>query len=146
MNRERALGRTTMQDEGEEERSSAAPLSGENEVLFDRSALMRRIGQNADLLRELLSLFVEVQPKEMGELRQAVDARDAPRTKRLAHKIAGSFASLAMNALARRAMDIERRAATGDVGSCAGLMAELEACFGQVLEELEPRSSGALTG
>ncbi len=106
------------------------------ELLIDFEKLLDRIGRNADLLRDLVSLFLSTQPKDMKSLRQAIDAGELERSKRLAHRMAGSFASMAMEILARRALDIERHAAAADLDACKADVSELETRFEIVIREM----------
>ena len=106
------------------------------EVLIEFDKLQHRIGRNADFLRDLISLFLSSQPKDIGSLRQAIDAGDLSRSKRIAHRIAGAFASLAMDIMAHSALEIERQAAAGDLVACNTSMTELEARFEIVKSQL----------
>ncbi|MFN0305240.1 MAG: Hpt domain-containing protein [Burkholderiales bacterium] len=99
------------------------------EALIDFDKLQHRIGRNADLLRDLISLFLSSQPKDVRALRQAMDAGDLSRSKRIAHRIAGAFASLAMDILARSALEIEQQAAAGHLDLCKTSMTSLERRF-----------------
>lgn len=100
-----------------------------SEILFDLHELEHRIGRNADLLRDLISLFLSSQPKDIKTLRHAIDAGEFARCKKQAHHIAGSFASLAMDILARQALQIEHHAIAGHLDACKANMTQLETRF-----------------
>jgi len=112
-----------------------------SEVLFDVEKLEHRIGRNADLLRDLISLFLSNQPKDVKTLRHAIDTGELARCSKQAHRIAGSFASLAMDILARQALQIEHHAAAGHLDACRADMAELETRF-----EIAKREMGKALG
>ncbi|MFM9883898.1 MAG: Hpt domain-containing protein [Burkholderiales bacterium] len=115
------------------------------EVLIELDKLQHRIGRNADLLRDLISLFLSSQPKDIKALRQAIEAGDASRSKRIAHRIAGAFASLAMDIMAQSALEIEQQAAAGHLDACKACMTNLEARFEIVKKQLASEL-GRLTG
>ncbi len=106
------------------------------EVLIDFDKLQHRIGRNADLLRDLISLFLSAQPKDIKALRQAIEAGDVSRSKRIAHRFAGAFASLAMEIMAQGALEIEQLAAAGHLDECKTCMTNLEARFEIVKKQL----------
>ena len=106
------------------------------EVLIEFDKLQHRIGRNADLLRDLISLFLSAQPKDIKALRQAIEAGDVSRSKRIAHRIAGAFASLAMEIMAQGALEIEQLAAAGHLDECKTCMTNLEARFEIVKKQL----------
>ncbi len=106
------------------------------EVLIEFDKLQQRIGRNADLLRDLVSLFLSSQPKDIRALRQAIEAGDRSRSKRIAHRIAGAFASLAMDILAGSALEIEQKAAAGNLDACKACMTNLETRFEIVKNQL----------
>jgi HPt (histidine-containing phosphotransfer) domain-containing protein len=107
-------------------------VSMHSKPLIDMANLQHRIGRNADLLRDLVSLFLATQPKDFKSLRRAVEAKDAARAKTLAHRIAGAFASLSAAASAKLALKIEGLAAARKFDSCLIELAELEKQFEQI--------------
>ena len=106
-----------------------------SQPLIDVVKLHQRIGRNADLIRDLVSLFLSTQPKDIKSLRRSVEATDVARSKKLAHRIAGAFASLAAEAPAARGLAIERLAAAGKFDICLIEVAELEQQFEKVRQE-----------
>jgi HPt (histidine-containing phosphotransfer) domain-containing protein len=97
--------------------------------LIDMGKLHHRIGRNAALLRDLVSLFLSTQPKDLKSLRRAVEANDLARSKTIAHRIAGAFASLSAEVPAAVALDIEALAAASKFDLCLIEMAKLEKQF-----------------
>ena len=104
--------------------------------LFDRAAFELRIGDDPELLREIVELFLELQPRRMHELECAVASADAPKTKAMAHMLKGAFGSVSMDSLARLAGVLEESAETGDLSSCPDAMIDLAEQFDLVMIEL----------
>lgn len=101
---------------------------------FDRAALIERIGDDADLLAELIALFVEVQPPRLAALERAIAAADKDATRSTAHTLKGAFASMSMDELARLAFIIER--SNGDQALALQTVREVRSGFDMALEEL----------
>jgi HPt (histidine-containing phosphotransfer) domain-containing protein len=58
---------------------------------LDRAAILERMGGDADLLREAVSLFLEKHEKYMREIRDAIDCGDARRLEQAACALKGSL-------------------------------------------------------
>lgn len=116
---------------------SPIPAASAAASVVDRVQLAQRSGDSPELMRELIELFLSVQPPDMSALRTAVDMRDLARARRLAHKVAGSFASLAMDRLAQQALALEQLAIAGRHVSCAEGFARLESDWKRARAELD---------
>lgn len=67
--------------------SEAAALP---DVGFDPQVALNAVNGDADLLREIIGLFLEDSPKLIDELREAAQSADAPRIRRVAHTLKNS--------------------------------------------------------
>jgi two-component system sensor histidine kinase/response regulator len=120
--------------------SPVRPLPPEEAVAscapFDRAEALQRVCGSLALLRELAGLFLEVSPKWMGEIRQALLAGDAAGLSRAAHTLRGSVSSFGARPSEEAAQRLEALARAGDLraaaegvrvleGTLAGLRAEL---------------------
>ena len=104
--------------------------------LFDRAALMERIGNDEDVLRELIDMFVDLQPPRMNELALAVASEDSDLTRSCAHTRAGAFRSVSMPLLGDLSKSIELAAAREAMPECQKLFQELDATFASLMNEL----------
>jgi HPt (histidine-containing phosphotransfer) domain-containing protein len=111
-------------------------------TLFDRKTFAERLGGDPDLQREIIAMFVEVQPRQLNDLAQAVAADDPVRSRACAHRLAGAFRNMAMERLGEAAKGLERAAAAGDLERMRTTFLELDELFARVLGELEA-SEGA---
>lgn len=103
---------------------------------FDRAAFELRIGDDPELLREIVELFFDLQPRRMHELELAVAVADSSKIQAIAHMLRGAFGSVSMDSLAELAGTLEASAACCDMAGCTNAMAELSRQFDQVMIEL----------
>jgi two-component system sensor histidine kinase/response regulator len=113
-----------------------APLedSAANSSL-DKTEILERFNGDADLLREVVQVFIETYPTLLSELRDAFARRDQQAFKRVAHTIKGSvnyFSAREAFDLARR---LESRGAAGDWTDAESLCRDLETA----IESLKPK-------
>lgn len=104
-------------------------------VLIDRAALRALTADDAELALELLELFESLQPGRVDELRAAFERGDAREAGRLAHLLAGAFASVAMPKLAGTCRAIEAALANGDLVSAALPIRDLQIHLGIAITE-----------
>ena len=114
----------------------AAPPGAPARKVFDESEALARVGGDRELLRELVSSFLEECPRWLEEVRAAVAQRDPARLRRAAHTIKGAVGTLGAAVAFDSAQALETM---GRDGTLAG--AE-EAC--SVLEEAVRRLGTAL--
>ena len=104
--------------------------------LFDRQAFVERIGTDPAVQREIIGLFLDLQPHRMDELAQSVARDDSRSVRILAHSLAGAFRTIAMPLLGDIAKHLETAAARGDLDLCRTLFLELDELFARVMAEL----------
>ena len=107
------------------------------EFLLDREAALERVDGMADVLCEIVRMFLDEYPVQLAEVRQGLSARDLDAMARSAHRLKGSLASLgAMNA-ADEAAGMEVAARTGNLTEVEAAWSDFEASLERVLPELE---------
>jgi HPt (histidine-containing phosphotransfer) domain-containing protein len=106
--------------------------------LLDRGLLLRRTGDDAALAAELLDLFVELQPERVDELAAVMAAGDRVRVGKVAHTLAGSFFTVAMESLGEACRRIERAVDGGKPeAEIAPMVAQVRRDFAAVMGEAE---------
>jgi HPt (histidine-containing phosphotransfer) domain-containing protein len=80
----------------------------------DYDLLLDRLGGDAELLRELVALYIVEYPKQLAELRSAVDACDLRRVQQAGHKIKGTARNFAAIPAAEAAQALEETKDFGD--------------------------------
>ncbi|MEW9798220.1 Hpt domain-containing protein [Alteromonas sp. CYL-A6] len=78
-----------------------------NDAVWDKAALLQRIGGSEALVTTLANLFLNQAPGLMAELHSALAACDAEAIRQHSHKLKGSAGDLALTQLARVAAKIE---------------------------------------
>lgn len=114
--------------------SGRAGQSGRGErKLIDWDAALKSAAGDEELLRELIVVFLESLPQWLTDLRQAIERKEQPLAKRLAHTLKGSLRQFGA-AAAETAQRLENAAENSQFVDATALFAELET----ELKELRP--------
>ena len=123
------------------ERNEAAGVSSlihqPASLIFDRATLLERLMGDAELLRTVLSLFLEDIPRRIKAMRGHLADGKAPDAEREAHTIKGASANVTGERVRRVACAMEKAARAGDLSAVKGCMAELEAQFDWLKQAVE---------
>jgi HPt (histidine-containing phosphotransfer) domain-containing protein len=111
--------------------------------IIDRTAALERVDGDAELLGEIVQLFLEDVDSLQDDIRQAVEAGDAPQIMRTAHRLKGSVATLAATAATASALRLETLGRNGDVSGAPAAFAQLEAELARLRPALLTLVSGA---
>jgi len=103
-------------------------------AIIDVEAALALVGGDADLLRELVGLFLESYPQQQDELVRAAEAGDTKTAARAAHTLKSSLSTLGAKPIARLAQRIEIALTQGDLSSATPLVERLR----DALAALEP--------
>jgi PAS domain S-box-containing protein len=117
----------------------ARPSMDSAALPFDEKALMDRIGNDADLLRELLAMFQASLPRLMEDLVGALESGDAQAMSRTAHSLTGSLLNVGANPAAAAARAIEKRARSGKM---TGIEEQVSTLRGELVELQAALSTG----
>ncbi len=96
---------------------SPAEQGGPGTTILDWERLMDLADNDRDMLKELVSLYIEETEKQLKQLGAAVASQSAPEVKRLAHKCAGGSATIGVGRLVPLLRELENR---GEEGNLAG--------------------------
>jgi CheY-like chemotaxis protein/HPt (histidine-containing phosphotransfer) domain-containing protein len=118
-----------MSRDGKTEESTAPVSVSPDEVVFDRSALLERLGCDQAFCDELLDLFTQDTPDQIKRLRQALEADDYDLVERLAHTVRGSAANLGAETLSQVAGGIEEAVRKSELDEVSRLAEKLEGEF-----------------
>jgi two-component system, sensor histidine kinase and response regulator len=117
-----------------EDRADATADTG----LLDRGLLLRRSGDDVGLAAELLDLFVELQPERVDELEAVMAAGDRVNVAKVAHTLAGSFFTVAMEPLGELCRRIEQGIGAGKPDAdIAPMVTQVRRDFAAVMGEAE---------
>jgi two-component system, sensor histidine kinase and response regulator len=99
-----------------------------------------------EILSELIDLFLDEVPQQLGALREAVEKDDAPSVERIAHTLKGSSGNMGATPMAQICAELEDVGASGDLSRAPELLERLEEEFWRVrlaLESEVARSQGS---
>jgi HPt (histidine-containing phosphotransfer) domain-containing protein len=100
----------------------------------DRAALLERLGDDVELLQDLVTMFLEDYPRSVEEIETAVRAQDPAQLRRSAHFLVGTLSNFSAREAQAAAHALELRGNTADL---ADAEADLRA-LGRALARLEP--------
>ena len=93
--------------------------------IFDPSHLLNELGEEWELLDEILGVFQESTASDLESLREAIASGNSDQTIRRAHKIKGAAANINAEGVRKAACDIETAVQTGSTQEATALMKNL---------------------
>ena len=97
---------------------------------FDLADMRRRLGNNDDLIAQLLRMFVEVHPLQMAAVRNAIDSGEPDAVRSSAHSLKGCAGNLSAAGVVDASAALEQAAERGQA-------ADFERLFDRVRAEME---------
>ena len=88
--------------------------------------MFQRVGQNKELLDELMELFFQDYHRDMASLKESLEKKDAPALTVVAHGLKGELGNLGMRAAYEIAIQMERMAKESRLEEAASLATALE--------------------
>ncbi len=110
-------------------------------TVFDRSAALHHVGDDEEILAQLIQMFQERAPERLAHVEAAVRDRDSSALESEAHALKGTAATLGMVGLRDAAYAVERLGAGGSLDGAAEAVDELRSALDVVLAHL--RGGGA---
>jgi CheY-like chemotaxis protein/HPt (histidine-containing phosphotransfer) domain-containing protein len=112
---------------------AAAPAVARDLPRFDEADVLDRLGGDREILTEVAAIFRHTAPDLTGEMRAALDRRDAPALRRAAHTLKGAAGNLSAKRLSAVALEIESAADAQDLVRAAALFQMAAAEVDQLL-------------
>ena len=117
--------------------TSAPPTAMvEGDPPLDWAVAMESVQGNADLMRELIEIYLQEAPKLMDELQRAVEQRDAPKIRIVSHTLKGSTRYFGDIETARLAYELEQRGKSADLAEAPNLLQDLRTVLDALIQEL----------
>ncbi len=79
----------------------------EDNIVFDKNRALNIIGGDEELLREILEIFIIDAPQQMGEIKEAVNSRNAGELVKSSHKLKGAVSNFGENATFKTVLKLE---------------------------------------
>ena len=127
------------------EPSPLPPTETSDEPVFDREALLTRLGGAEQLLPRFLTMFCESAVKALEGLKQGLADADLDTVRRHAHTIKGSAANVGAMQLRAAALTIEQYAKDQDEAGCRESLQLVERCY-EAFEQAARQEEGMQTG
>jgi PAS domain S-box-containing protein len=98
-------------------------------IVFDKAGFLARLMGCEDVAQSISQVFMADMPKQIAELRAALQAGNTDRAGIQAHTIKGAASNVGGEALRAVAYEMEQSGISGDLSAIAALLPELEAQF-----------------
>ncbi len=108
--------------------------------IIDTSLGLLSTGGDAELLSELVSIFLQTVPTQLVKMKAAVTAGDSTTMRREAHSLKGAAGALGTTGIQKLAAEIEGLADKGEVETAEPLVASIEELTIQLKQEYEAKS------
>jgi two-component system sensor histidine kinase/response regulator len=119
----------TLQDE-----LTGTSEASQDDDLIDRGAVLERVDNDQELLKEIIELFLDDCPRLMEDIRAAVHARDAFALRHAAHTLKGSVGNFAAQTAFETARVLEFMGTDNDFAGATEALARLD----QIISRLCP--------
>jgi HPt (histidine-containing phosphotransfer) domain-containing protein len=94
--------------------------------VFNRSALIARIGGHGELVQRFVGMFLESIEACLPKLEQAISEEDMEAVRKVAHTLKGVSGNIGADRIHAVVLDMGARAREGDAGGLRTMLAELQ--------------------
>jgi len=117
-------------------------MTPKSEKLYSLAYLSEVIGDDTDVLNDLMKIFVDNTPNDLNDLNQAFQAGDLEKFAALAHKMKSSLATLRIDTLREIMLSIDKPYKAIEIkdqlpGIVAKINATLEVVFKQIKNDFK---------
>ena len=109
----------------------------EKEEIFQEAELLARVGEDREVMREILEEILRDVPTRIENLKKAAEDGDARDVRFLAHGIKGMAGNIAAPGVQKTAYKLETQAANQELSGTEELISELESEFDLLQTELK---------
>ena len=105
----------------------------EGQEMLDRKTLWERVDGDANLLRDIVALFLADGPERLVELHEALTHQDCTALARAAHRLKGALGNISANNAVAAVRRVETAAREGDVQAATEALARLEDALARLI-------------
>lgn len=109
--------------------------------LFDREAALARVGDDEELLLELVRIFLDDYPLNLSAIRSALAEGNPKGVEHAAHTLKGSVANFGADQVVKEAYELERMGRNGDIAHANENLQRLASVLAILDDELRPLAS-----
>ncbi len=106
-------------------------------MIIDENAIKAMYPNNPSLVREIVDLFVVVVPKQISNLKQAIQEGDVKQTTYYAHSLKGMFSNLVIEPLQNLCLQLEVMGRNENLDGAEMIFRQVSDMFERVMKELE---------
>lgn len=99
----------------ESEVKNECDIAVHEQDIFDPAALLARVDGDAELMQEIVVLFLEDYPRRMACIKEALDANEGELLVRASHSLKGAVSNLCATRAFKAVRDLEASARQGDM-------------------------------
>jgi len=114
----------------------------DNRLVFDREAMLDRLGGDEEFLVDVLEVFLEETPRMLEATRSAVGSADAEGVERAAHALKGALLNISADSASLVALELERMGRESDLSGSGDTLAQLESEIDRLEQELGAAPAG----
>ncbi|HPE34182.1 MAG TPA: Hpt domain-containing protein [Bacteroidales bacterium] len=108
-----------------------------NERLYNLSYLKEQLGDNDEILQELIQIFLENTPADLADLNKSLENNDLEHLAAVAHKMKSSLATLKIDELKDVMVSIDKPFKTQELKKdLPGILAKINEVLAIVFEQL----------
>ena len=104
--------------------------------LWDAAGTLKRLGGDANLLHEVVEIFVDQAPRQLQVLRLALEQGDAEAVERTAHSLKGELGYLGVSGVSQKARELEEMGGKRDLEKAAGTFMVFDQEISALLESM----------
>jgi len=105
-----------------------------DKLIFNQEEFLERMMGDADMVRQVVEVFLDDIPRQLELLRQAMDSCDPETFQRIIHSIKGAAANVSGESLRQMAADMEAACKAGKFNSVSNSCLQLEKEFNDLKE------------
>ncbi|MCK5336942.1 MAG: response regulator, partial [Gammaproteobacteria bacterium] len=129
--------KTLIQEEKNHEVDNPFNTKLMTEPVFDNATLSNRLMHDKDLIHSIARQFIEDMPKQVQQLKLALENKKLDQVITLAHKIKGTSANMGGMALSEQAIRLEQTAKSGNIENIQKEITKIKTRFEQLKSTLE---------
>ena len=103
-----------------------------SEQVFDMTEALENVGEDMDLLKEIIEIFLKDFPNQMEQIQEGILAGDSNAVEQAAHSLKGSVANFAAGRAREAAYRLEVLGREGNLGEAKEALADLEREIGDL--------------
>ncbi len=101
--------------------------------VFDMTEALENVGEDMDLLKEIIEIFLKDFPNQMEQIKEGILAGDSNVVEQAAHSLKGSVANFAAKRTYEAAYRLEVFGREGNLGEAKEALADLEREIGDLV-------------